>query len=59
MNNYTKKEFITAYIYSYGATQKHAESMYKKVVIEEGNTNYMKLIIDGYRQDCRKAFYND
>ena len=54
-----KSEFVKAYCYSYGTTKKHAEFMYKKVVIEEGNTAYYNAIIDGYRKDCRKAFYND
>lgn len=54
-----KSEFITAYVYSYGTTKKHAELLYKKVVIEEGNTAYYNAIIDSYRQDCRKAFLND
>lgn len=54
-----KSEFITAYIYSYGTTKTYAATMYKKVVIEEGNTAYYNAIIDSYRQDCRKSFYND
>ena len=54
-----KADFIAAYCYSYGTTKAHAAGMYKKVVIEEGNTAYYKAIIDGYRQDCHKAFYND
>lgn len=54
-----KSEFITAYIYSYGTKKTYAAAMYKKVVIEEGNTAYYNAIIDSYRQDCHKAFYND
>lgn len=54
-----KKRFIDAYIYSYGTTKTYAAAMYKKVVIEEGNTAYYNAIIDSYRQDCHKAFYND
>lgn len=54
-----KSEFIKAYIYSYGTTKTHAAGLYKKVVIEEGNTAYYNAIIDSYRQDCQKAFYND
>lgn len=54
-----KADFIAAYCYSYGTTKAHAAGMYKKVVIEEGNTAYYKAIIDGYKQDSRKAFLND
>ena len=54
-----KSEFITAYIYSYGTTKTYAAAMYKKVVIEEGNTAYYNAIIDGYKNDSRKAFCND
>ena len=54
-----KSDFITAYIYSYGTTKTYAAAMYKKVVIEEGNTAYYNAIIDGYKNDSRKAFYND
>lgn len=54
-----KADFITAYSYTYGSTRKHAETVYKNVVVKEGNTKYMSLIIEGYKQDGRKAFYND
>lgn len=49
-----RADFINAYIYAYGATKKEAEKAYKAASV-----NYIKAIIEGYRQDTRKAFYND
>lgn len=54
-----KADFITAYCYSYGSTKKHAETVYKNIVVKEGNTNYLNLIIEGYKQDAARAAFND
>ena len=49
-----KTAFIDAYRAAYGATKKEAEKAYK-----EASADYIKAIIDGAKQEARKAFYND
>lgn len=51
---YTKQEFINAYKYAYGSTIKQAIEVWKNASEE-----YINAIVDGYKMDCRKAFYED
>ena len=46
--------FIEAYRYLYGATIEQAEKAYKVA-----EPSYTHTIVDSYKMDCRKAFYND
>lgn len=54
MKNYSKHDFIIAYCYSFGASKSTAEKVYNAATPE-----YIAAIIDGWRQDARKAFFND
>lgn len=49
-----KENFITAYIATFGGTRKNAEDIYKI-----SSTSYIKEIINGFHNDCKKSFYND
>ena len=49
-----KAKFLTAYIYLYGGTKKHAENVYKTA-----SAAYIAAVIDSYYQDCKLGFYND
>lgn len=49
-----KNDFITAYMYSYGATRKEAEKVWKNAT-----PGYKAAIIDGWKAENKKAFYND
>lgn len=49
-----KREFIAAYTYEYGMTVEQAENTWHKVT-----PDYVIAVVDGYRNQCRKVFYND
>lgn len=49
-----KSDFITAYCYAYGATKKAALQAWKI-----SNDSYKREIIAGYKEECKKRFYND
>ena len=53
-----RSAFITAYMYSYGATKKEAARVYRDCLINE-NIGYIEAIIDGYYNETKKAFYED
>lgn len=50
----TKKEVIEAIILTYGCTKKQAEEWYKDYSKER-----KQLIVEGVRQDAKKAFRED
>lgn len=50
----TKKDFIEAYRYLYGATIKEAQKAYSG-----SGDEYKKAIIESLKADAKKAFYND
>ena len=50
----SKDDFIAAYCYSYGATKKAALQAWKT-----SSNNYKKYLVDGYKMECKKGFYND
>ena len=52
MNN--KTDFITAYMYLYGATKAEAVKAYKTAT-----PGYISAIIDSIKQDAHKAFFED
>lgn len=51
---YIKQKFIDAYKYSYGSTIKQATEVWKSTSEE-----YVNAIVDGYKNECKKAFYED
>ena len=50
----SKREFIQAYQWIYGATKKEAEYIW-----EISSFDYKVLIICGYVDTCKKSFYQD
>lgn len=52
--NVNKEEFITAYCYSYGTTKKSALKAWNN-----SSSNYKQYIVDGYKMECKKNFYQD
>ena len=58
MKKYTKKEYVEAYTWMYGGTKKAAMESYD-MAKKDGDHSMIKVIIDGYRDQCKKAFYND
>lgn len=51
---YSEKEFIEAYCWMYGRTKKQANFAYK---IYSDKT--IKDVVDTYKRNCKKAFYED
>lgn len=49
-----KDDFIKAYIYCFGSTKKEALQVFKTT-----DKKYHNLVIESFKQDARKAFYND
>ena len=49
-----RPSFIEAYRYLYGATIEEAERVYKTAEI-----SYTWTVVDSFRYDSRKAFYED
>lgn len=49
-----KAKFINAYTMAYGTTKKEAERVYKTVRKE-----YIDAIINGFKENARRGFYND
>jgi dTDP-4-dehydrorhamnose reductase len=49
-----KKTFIEAYIQLYGTSKKEAEKAYKNAT-----PDYIIEIINSYKNDAKKQFYND
>lgn len=50
----TKKEVIEAIVWTYGCTKKEAEKQYKAYSDER-----KCLIVDGFKHNAKKSFYND
>ena len=53
-----RKDFITAYIVTFGATKKEAGKVYADCM-KKGQTGYISAIIEGFKRSARSAFYND
>lgn len=49
-----KNDFIIAYCWMYGATKKDALKVYRTA-----NKDYITAVVDGYKNNFKKAFYND
>ena len=49
-----KQEFIKAYMYQYGETKKKALEVY-----EDAYDSYITETIKEYKDECKKAFYED
>lgn len=49
-----KQDFINAYIYLYGTSKKEAEKAYKNA-----SKDYINEIINTFKNDAAKTFYND
>lgn len=49
-----KNQFIIAYCSMYGASKKKAAQVYR-----ESSEEYKKAIIEGFKAESTKAFYND
>lgn len=49
-----KQEFLIAYRWMFGGTKTEAEKAYKN-----SNSERIKLIIDTWKNQCRKTFYYD
>ena len=50
----SKREYIEVVMYSYGMTRKEALQYIRNATPEA-----LEALIDGYENECRKAFYND
>lgn len=53
-----KNSFISAYIYSYGATKNEAVKIYQ-TCLKNGNIGFIQAIIDEYNNQVKKSFYED
>ena len=53
-----KKDFIAAYMASFGTTKKEAAKTYKECKAA-GNTGYISAIIEGFKMQARANFNND
>lgn len=51
---YTKKDFLDAYIYCYGATKADAERVYKN-----SPPAWREAVIESLKNDVKSTFYND
>ena len=54
MNKPNKADFISAYIYAYGATKKEAANVYKTA-----SAAYISAVIDSQKHDATAAAYED
>ena len=54
----TKNECITAIKWYFDMSTKAAEKYYRELV-REGNTERLKLMVDGFKANARKSFYED
>lgn len=48
------RDFITAYIFFFGGTKKHAKSIFKQT-----DEYYHRELIYGWKEEARKSFYTD
>lgn len=51
---YSEKEFIEAYCWMYGVSKAEADKAYTT-----SSKKHIKAIIDCYKSNCKKAFYED
>lgn len=49
-----KVDFINAYAASYGETKKKAEEVYKN-----SNQSFIDLVVEGFKENAKKAFSED
>lgn len=50
----SKREYIEVVMYCYGMTKKEAAQYIRNATPEA-----LEALMDGYENECRKAFYND
>lgn len=51
----TKRDFINAYTWMFGATKKKAETEYKNNI--NSNPEYINMIVDSFKENAKKNFY--
>lgn len=51
---YSEKEFIEAYCWTYGVSKAEADKAYMT-----SSEKHIETIIDCYKSNCKKAFYED
>lgn len=53
-----KSAFITAYMATFGTTKKEAARTYRDCM-KSGNKGYISAIVEGFKNQSKKAFYAD
>lgn len=53
-----KNEFIMAYMATFGTTKKEAAKTFRECM-KNGNKGYISAIVEGFRNQAKKAFYAD
>lgn len=53
-----KDDFITAYTWMFGETKKKANEVYRRAM-EIADYSYIKEMINCYKNNCKRMFYND
>lgn len=53
-----KSAFITAYMATFGTTKKEAAQTYRDCM-KNGNKGYVSAIVEGFKNQSKKAFYAD
>lgn len=51
---YTKREFQTAYSWMFGETMTKGAKVWK-----ESTDEYISAVVDGFKDNARKSFYED
>ena len=52
----SKEEFLTAYMWMFGVSKKQANIVWKEM---KTNPDYVDTVIDVWKDNARKEFYND
>lgn len=58
MDRQLREEYIKAYQFYYGESRKKALESFKQR-IDSGEQDTIVLLIDGYHEQCKLAFYYD
>lgn len=58
MNKYAKSTYIDAIMWSYGFTKTNAEKYLHKYKAEN-NMNTLNLLVEGFKRNAQKSFYED
>ena len=53
----SKKDFLIAHSWMYGATKAEASDMYRRMNSED--PRYIEDVVNCFRENCREAFYAD